>query len=814
LQYFIDVILPIPIQKTFTYTVTEEEANFLQRGMRVAVSFGKTKMYTGLVFNIHQTAPTLYEAKDIHQILDEEPLVNEKQLQHWQWISNYYMCSLGDVYRAALPSAFLLESETIITKNEVEIDESILLDDEFLVYEALQHQSQLTIHQVVAILGKKKVMPIVNALLQKSAISVQEEIYEQYKPKLIKYVRLHGNYATDASLETLLETLSRAKKQREAVLSFFQLSANKKPIKAKDLEAQANVSSTILKSLVDKDVFEFYHIQIDRIGFKGDTNDLKQLNKFQEVALNEVKKSFTEKDVTLLHGITSSGKTEVYTKLIQDILDAGKQVLFLLPEIALTTQIITRLQVYFGNQTSVFHSKYSMNERVEVWKNVLENKSKAGIILGARSSIFLPFSNLGLIVVDEEHETSYKQFEPSPRYNARDAAIVLAKIHKAKILLGSATPSLESYFNAAQNKYGFVALNRRHGNVQLPKIELIDVKEKQRKKEMKGYFSDRMLLLIQEALDAKEQVILFQNRRGYSPVVECKTCGVSPECPNCDVTLTYHKFKHELRCHYCNYQRAMPNSCGACGSNTLDTKGFGTEQIEMELKGLFPDFKIGRMDLDTTRGKHGYQKIIGAFETKKIDVLVGTQMLSKGLDFENVSLVGILNADTMLNFPDFRAHERAYQMMVQVSGRAGRSKKQGNVAIQTYNPNHQILQQVSTTNYTEMYKEQLQERWQYKYPPYYRLIKITLKHRDYNKVDKGIDWLARALQQSFGELVLGPTAPAVSRIRNQYIKNLVIKIPPKQSLANTKNQITKIRNTFEAVKDFRPIRFIIDVDAY
>jgi len=814
LSYFIDVVLPIPIQKTFTYSVTEEEASFLQKGMRVAVSFGKTKMYTGLVFNIHQIAPMLYEAKEIHQILDEVPLVNEKQLNHWKWIADYYMCSLGDVYRAALPSAFLLESETIITKNKQEIDPLKLLDDEFLIYEALQHQSQLTIHQVAAILGKKKVMPTVNGLLEKSAISVQEEIYEQYKPKLIKYVRLHANYATDTSLETLLESLSRAKKQREAVLSFFQLSANKKPIKAKDLEEQANVSATIIKSLVDKNIFEFYQIQIDRISFKGTTNDLKKLNKFQEFALKEIKETFTTKDVTLLHGITSSGKTEVYAKLIQEVLDAGKQVLFLLPEIALTTQIITRLQVYFGNQISVFHSKYSMNERVEVWRNVLENKSKAGILLGARSALFLPFSNLGLIVVDEEHETSYKQFEPSPRYNARDAAIVLAKLHAAKILLGSATPSLESYFNTAQNKYGLVALNRRHGDVQLPKIELIDVKEKQRKKEMKGHFSDRMLFLIQEALDAKEQVILFQNRRGYSPVVECKTCGVSPECPNCDVTLTFHKFKQELRCHYCNYQRAMPNSCGACGSNTLNTKGFGTEQIEMELKVLFPDFKIGRMDLDTTRGKHGYQKIITAFESKEIDILVGTQMLSKGLDFENVSLVGILNADTMLNFPDFRAHERAYQMMVQVSGRAGRSKKQGNVAIQTYNPNHQILQQVSTTRYAEMYKEQLQERWQYKYPPYYRLIKITLKHRDYSKVDKGIDWLAKALQQSFGEFVLGPTAPAVSRIRNQYIKNLVIKIPPKQSLVNTKNQITKIRNTFEAVSDFRPIRFVIDVDAY
>ena len=812
--YFIDVILPIPIQKTFTYSINEEEYNFLKEGMRVAVSFGKSKIFTALVYKIHNNEPTLYEAKEIHQILDEFPIVNKIQLKHWQWIGEYYMCALGDVYRASLPSAFLLESETIIYKNESFTYESVLIDDEFLIFEALQHQSQLTIHQIVDILDRKKVMPIVNSLLKKSAIYIKEEIYETYKPKLVKYVKLHSDYNADDSLNTLLEELSRAKKQREAILTYFQLATSKKPIKAKELETKSNVSSAILNSLVDKNILEFYHLKIDRIQFKGDINALKTLNEFQEKALSEIKDAFLQKDVTLLHGITSSGKTEVYTKLIQEVLDKGQQVLFLLPEIALTTQIITRLQAYFGKQISVFHSKYSMNERVEVWNNVLENKSKAQIILGARSSLFLPFSNLGLIVVDEEHETSYKQFEPNPRYNARDAAIVLAKMHQAKILLGSATPSLESYFNAQQNKYVFVELNRRFGNVQLPKIELIDIKEKHRKKEMKGHFSDRLLVLIQEALDEKEQVILFQNRRGFSPIVECKACGVSPQCPNCDVSLTYHKYKNELRCHYCNYQRAMPNNCSACGSNTLDTKGFGTEQIELELKELFPDYSIGRMDLDTTRGKFGYQKIIGAFEAREIDILVGTQMLSKGLDFDNVSLVGILNADTMLNFPDFRAHERAYQLMVQVSGRAGRSKKQGNVAIQTYNPYHQILQQVSTTDYQAMFKEQLQERWQFKYPPYYRLIKITLKHRDFTKVDSGINWLFKALYNSFGEHVLGPTAPAVARIRNQYIKNVVIKIPPKQSLVNTKNQIQKIKNTFEAVKEFRPIRFIIDVDAY
>lgn len=812
--HFIDVILPIPIQKTFTYSVTQFEYEFLKKGMRVAVSFGKTKMYTGLVFNLHQIPPETYDAKEILQILDNKPIVTEHQLKHWEWISTYYMCGLGDVYRAALPSAFLLESETIIFKNESFDNKYILNDEEFLIYEALQRQSQLTIHQVVDILGKKKVLPIINELIQKSAVYIKEEIYEQYKPKLIKYVRLSNNYNSENSLELLMNELSRATKQREVIMTFFQLSASKKPIKVKDLEKVSGASSSIIKALEAKEVLEFYFIKTDRISYKGETSALKKLNNYQKQALKEIKISFTTKDVILLHGITSSGKTEVYTKLIQETLDSGKQALFLLPEIALTTQIISRLQNYFGNQISVFHSKYSMNERVEVWNNVLENKPKAQIILGARSSIFLPFNNLGLVVVDEEHETSYKQFEPSPRYNARDAAIVLSHLHQGKILLGSATPSLETYFNASENKYGLVELNRRFGDVKLPKIELIDIKEKQRKREMTGHFSDTLLKQIQEELEENKQIILFQNRRGFSPIVECSTCGVSPQCPNCDVSLTFHKFKHELKCHYCNYLRAMPNSCGACGSNNLSTKGFGTEQIELELKKIFPDYSIGRMDLDTTRGKYGYQKIIGAFEAKEIDILVGTQMLSKGLDFENVSLVGILNADMMLNFPDFRAHERAFQLMVQVSGRAGRSKKQGKVMIQTYNPYHQILQQVSITDYTTMYKEQMQDRWQYHYPPYYRLIKITLKHKDYQKTETGVNWLVRALQNVFGENVLGPSSPAVSRIRNQYIKNVMIKIPPKQSIVKTKHEIIKVKNSFQSISDFRPIRFIIDVDAY
>lgn len=781
--------------------------------MRVAVEFGKRKMYTALVYEIHQNPPIGYEAKEIHQILDETPIVNETQLQHWQWISEYYMCTLGDVYRAALPSAFLLESETAILKNLNFTDESILSNEEFLIFEALQHHSELNVNQVISILEKKTVFPILKSMLDKEAIVLKERIYEQYKPKLVKYVRINKKYTAN-KLEELLQQLNRAKKQREAVLSYFQLDALKKPIKVKDLQDASDTSAAVIKSLVDKDVFEIYFIKTDRINYTGDTEDFKTLNPYQTEALEHLNSEFKTKQVTLLHGVTSSGKTEIYVELIKNQLEANKQVLYLLPEIALTTQLITRLQDYFGKQVSVFHSKYSMNERVEVWNNVLENKSKAQIILGARSSLFLPFSNLGLIIVDEEHETSYKQFDPAPRYHARDAAIVLARMHEAKVLLGSATPSIESYQNAKDGKYGLVELTRRHGNVLMPEIELVDIKEKHRKKRMNGHFSDRLLNLIEEALEEKEQIILFQNRRGFSPIVECETCGVAPQCPNCDVSLTYHKFKNELRCHYCGFHQAMLNSCGACGSEKLNNKGFGTEQIEDELNTLFPDATIGRMDLDTTRGKYGYQKIIGQFQAHEIDILVGTQMLSKGLDFSNVSLVGVLNADNMLNFPDFRAHERSFQMLVQVSGRAGRAKKRGKVAIQTFNPYHQILQQVSTNDYATMFKEQLDERWQFHYPPYYRIIKITLKHRDFIKLDTASNWLGKSLKNSFGDLVLGPTVPPVSRIRNEYIRTLIIKIAPKQSLVATKERMHKIKHTFQAVKDFRPVKFNIDVDNY
>ena len=817
MAYYINVILPIPIDKEFTYKVNKDEAAFLQRGMRIAVQFGKSKIYSALVSKIHSTPPEVYEAKDIEHILDEEPIVTENQLKIWVWIAQYYMCSIGEVMRAALPGAFLLESETIIKRNDSdEFDEDNLKDDEFLIFEALQHQSLLRIQEVVDIVGKKTVLPLINRLIEKNVITVEEEIYEQYKPKLVRYVRIHNRYQDEEALRDLIDEMSRAPKQREILMQLFMLQAkSSKPIAVQDFIKEYNASSSIIKALIDKEIIEEFYIQKDRIEYKGkEDKELKSLNPFQEKAFREIKGHFEQNKVTLLHGVTSSGKTEIYVRLIEEVLEKGKQVLYLLPEIALTTQLITRLQAYFGNQLSVYHSKYSVNERVEVWNNVKNHKEKASVVIGARSAIFLPFVDLDLIIVDEEHENTFKQYDPAPRYHARDTAIILSQLFDANILLGSATPSVESYYNSQQEKYGLVELTRRYGNVLMPDIALVDIKEKHRKKEMTGHFSDTLLDAIKEALKEEEQIILFQNRRGYSPVVECNTCGHSPQCPNCDVSLTYHEYKNQLRCHYCGHHIAMLIKCLACGSTDLSTKGFGTEQIEKELKALLPDYSIGRMDQDTTRGKHGYEKIIESFEQHKLDILIGTQMLAKGLDFRNVSLVGIMNADSLLNFPDFRAHERSFQLLQQVSGRSGRTNKRGKVLIQTYNPYHQILQQVTTYDYMGMYRDQLEERRQYKYPPFYRLIKLTARHKDYNRVVEATDWIAKSLRNSLKDNVLGPEFPPIARIRNQYNRNILIKIPQGQSLQKTKELIKRVEVTFSSIKEFSGVRLIIDVDFY
>ena len=815
-MHFIETILPLSLPKTFTYSVSEAEYHYIKIGMRVAVPFGKNKIYTALVVDIHQIPPTLYEAKEIHQILDEKPIVNEFQIKHWKWISTYYMCTIGDVFRCAMPSGFILESETIISqKKETELVEAELSDDEFLIYEALQHQSSLKVQDVMAILNKKNIFPIIQKLLNKNVLSLQEEMIEEYKPKLIRYIRIHNDYSSAESLKSLVDSL-KGSKQKEVVMHYFQLNATqKKPISVKQLSEVSQVSTTIIKTLVDKTIFEEFYIQEDRVNFENNKKENNLiLSEAQQKAYKKITESFTAKEVTLLHGVTSSGKTEIYTKLIEDYVAQGNQVLYLLPEIALTTQLVSRLTAHFGNQVAVFHSKYSNNERVEVWNQVLENSDKAQIVIGARSSLFLPFSNLGLIIVDEEHEQTFKQQDPAPRYHARDAAIVLAQSQKAKVLLGSATPSIETYFNAQSGKYGLIAVKERYGKAPLPEVALVDLKENYFKKRMKGHFSLTLIEAISEALSLGEQVILFQNRRGFSPIIECMTCGHVPQCTSCNVSLTYHKFKNQLRCHYCGYSIAKPTNCHACASIDISTKGFGTEQIELELAGLFPTKNVKRMDQDTTRGKYSFEKLIDSFKNREIDILVGTQMLAKGLDFDNVSLVGIMNADTMLYHPDFRAFERSFQMMTQVAGRAGRSDKRGKVIIQTYNVNHSIIQQVTFNNYDVMYKEQLYERQIYKYPPYFRLIKITLKHKDFDKLKEGSMWLYQVMQQNLGIPVLGPEEPGINRIRNEYIRTILIKIPQVSSIINTKKTIQKILNSFEVISQYRTIKVSINVDFY
>jgi primosomal protein N' (replication factor Y) len=815
MAYFIDVIVPLPLKNTFTYALTTEEFANIAEGMRVAVPFGKTKVYTGVVLSKHTTPPLKYEAKPIEEILDSNPTVTPKQLKFWVWMASYYMCSLGEVLKASLPSAFLLESETVVELNKAaNIDFSELDDNEFLIVEALQNQSLLRIQEIMQILDKQRVLPILNRLVDKQAVIINQEIYEQYKPKVVSYVRLNTIYKQDDKLHDLLDELSRAPKQREVIFKLFETSASEKKLQASDLAKLCNTSSSVIKSLVDKGILESYQIQEDRVQFEGEST-LKDItfNAHQLKAYNSIQQSFETNSVCLLHGVTSSGKTEIYINLIKDVLAKGEQVLYLVPEIALTTQLITRLQSYFGEEVLIYHSKYSVNERVEVYNHV-KNKSKGKIIIGARSSIFLPFQELGLIIVDEEHESTFKQYDPAPRYNARDAAVVLANLFKTRVLLGSATPSIESYYNAKHQKYGFVSLNKRFGDVLPPEIELVNIKEKYKRKEMNGHFSDRLAEEILNTLKQGEQVILFQNRRGYSPYLECLTCGESPQCPNCDVSLTYHSYKNQLRCHYCGYHIAMQLECMKCGSADLTTKGLGTEQVETELKALYPDHNIGRMDLDTTRGKHGYEKIITAFENKEIDILVGTQMLSKGLDFRNVGLVGVMNADSLLNFPDFRAHERSFQMLQQVAGRAGRTKKRGRVLIQTYNPFHQILQQVSTNDYVGMYKDQIEERHQYKYPPLCRLIRFTFRNKDFNKVNEASLWFAKSMANTFKEHVLGPEFPPVSRIRNEYYKNVILKIPKQQSLSKTKEVIDKILKSYTAIGQYRGVRCVINVDPY
>lgn len=811
---FAEVVLPVPIAKNYTYRVPFDRAGDVAIGKRVVVQFGKSKIYTGVILAISEKAPEKYEAKYLMDVLDDEPLIIPQQLTFWDWISNYYLCYPGEVMNAALPAALKLASETKISLNtDFDFDKSDLNDKEFLIVDALEIQPEMTISEVGKLLGQKTVMPILKLLFNKNIIHIAEEVQERYKPRKRSFYSLNPVYRQPEQLKELFEMLEkRAPKQLDAVLTLLQLIKQKEQVTKAELEAAGQVSASALKALVEKEVFLLEERIISRFANEGEAAESTFiLNEFQEKAYQEINQHFEQKDVVLLHGVTSSGKTQIYVRLIEGMIASGKQVLFLLPEIALTTHIIERLRQYFGSQIGVYHSRFNDNERVEVWNKVLSGEYK--VVLGARSSVFLPFKNLGLIVVDEEHESSYKQFDPAPRYHARDAAIYLSTLYKAKVLLGSATPSLESYYNAQQHKYGLVELNHRFGEAVLPEIQVISIPEETKNKTMQSHFSNQLMENIQSALEKKEQAILFQNRRGYVPLVICKICGFSPKCINCDVSLTMHKSTGKLHCHYCGYREDVYAICPACGSTHLEQKGYGTEKVEDELAILLPDARIARMDLDTTRSKMSFQNILSDLEDKKTDILVGTQMVAKGLDFSDVTVIGIVNADSLLKFPDFRANERSFQMLAQVSGRAGRRGKKGKVVIQTYDPHHRIINQVIRNDYAEMYQMEMNERQQFKYPPFYRVVRLDVKHKNAEVLFHQAEYLGNALKKQFGDRVLGPEFPLINRIRNYYIKTIIIKIEKEgTSMVRVKNILKEAILQFQTEKISKGSLIRVDVD--
>ncbi|WP_454802220.1 replication restart helicase PriA [Mucilaginibacter phyllosphaerae] len=814
---FVEVILPLAISRNYTYRVPFEMNDAIATGKRVVVQFGKSKLYTAVVANITELAPEKYEAKYLIDILDDRPVVTQRQLQFWHWLAEYYMCNEGEVMNAALPSALKLASETKVMLNkDFEYDKASLNDKEYLITEALDIQPELTISDIAKLLGQKTVMPILKSLFEKNIVTISEEVSERYKPRKRTYLTLNPAYHNQEALKELFNILEkRAPKQADAVLAFIKLSRQRKAVAKNELIEESGSGESSIKSLIEKEVFIAEERTVSRLGYTEDEDQLSNfiLSPAQEIALAQAQEQFLEKDVVLLHGVTSSGKTQIYIKLIEEMMATGRQVLYLLPEIALTTHIIERLRVYFGGTIGVYHSRFNDNERVEVWQKVLNNEYK--VILGARSSVFLPFNDLGLIIVDEEHETSYKQYDPAPRYNARDAAIYLANMYKGKVLLGSATPSFETYYNARVKKYGLVELMERYGGVQLPLIEVVSISEETKRKTMQSHFSGVLMQDIQLALDNKEQVILFQNRRGYAPVLMCRVCAYTPKCINCDVSLTYHKHTHKLHCHYCGYKEDTPSICPACGSTHLEYKGFGTEKVEDELSVLMPNVRLARMDLDTTRSRNSLQTILNNLEEKKIDVLIGTQMVAKGLDFADVTVIGIINADSLLKYPDYRANERSYQMLAQVSGRAGRRGKQGKVVIQTYDPNHRVIKQVIENDYSDLYFTEMEERKNFKYPPYYRIISLDIKHKTPEVLYNQAEYLANELRKHFGDRVIGPEAPLINRIRNYYIKSIMLKFERDTiSIVKAKAIIRDVITQFQTTQLSKGSIVQPDVDPY
>lgn len=808
---FVEVVLPLSLAKNYLYRVPFDLNEQVEVGKRVVVQFGKNKIYTALIKSISNAAPELYQAKYIIDVVDEHAVITGTQLQLWDWMTGYYLCNEGDVMAAALPAGLKLASETIIVLREDGLQEEVLTAKENILIGALNHQKRLTIADVSELLGQKTVYPIINSLLEKGLVYIAEEVVEKYRPLLKSFVSLNVFYQEEENLKQLFAILERAPKQLNALLTFIKLSRQQQVVPKSRLLEESGCGQAAFKTLLDKEIFTVEKRPVSRLQENDDDFVLNfELSAAQQLALKQTEAAFEQKDVVLLHGITASGKTQIYIKLIEKAIADGGQVLFLLPEIALTTQIVQRIQRYFGDAIGVYHSKFNNNERVEIWNKVLNGKYR--VVLGARSAVFLPFKALKLIVVDEEHESSYKQQEPSPRYQARDVAVYLGHLHKAKVVLGSATPAIESYYNAVNQKYGLVTLNERFGGVELPIHDVVSIAEETKKKKMVSYFSLKLIDEISLALEQKEQVILFQNRRGYATILICATCGYAPKCVNCDVSLTYHKTSGKLHCHYCGYHQSSINICPACGSVHIEQKGFGTERVEEELALVFPEAKIARLDVDSTRTRNGLQQIIADFQEKKTDILIGTQMVAKGLDFDNVTLIGVINADTLLNYPDFRAFERSYQLLAQVAGRAGRRDKQGKVIIQAYDDSHRIIRQVMENQYLEMYRDELAERRQFHYPPFTRLIFINVKHKDQDLLNLAAQRFATALRARLGHRVLGPEQPMVARIRNYYLKQVIIKSDKDTSIQKVKSILKEVIVQFQTEKDFRAVNIQVDVD--
>ena len=817
---FAEIIVPLPLYGTYTYRIPPEIQGAVQVGSRVLVQFGKKKFYTGLISSLHNETPT-YEVKDIVSVLDPKPLVKYPQLKLWNWISEYYLCSVGEVYKAAVPTGLKPESETMISLNEeFGTPEGVKLTErQAMVVMLLEEKKRLRISDIEKELKIKNVTQIAGSMLDMGIIHIDEKIVERYHAKSETYIELNIERGDQEGLKEFFDKTHRSQYQEKALICWLDLSGwmqSNRPlldVTRKQLLDLSGISAGILRSMIEKGIFRQEKRSINR--FNGNDSvkrqDLATLSPQQQRACQEITEQLRSRQSVLLHGVTGSGKTEVYTHLIDHVLKTGNQVLYLVPEISLTTQLTDRLRKVFGDRLLVYHSKFSDSERVDIWKRLLESNEPM-VVLGVRSSVFLPFGRLGLVIVDEEHESSYKQYDPAPRYNARDTAMVLASMHGAKVVLGSATPSIETYYKATNGKYGLVTLSERYEGAVLPEVEIIDMREQRKKKQNIGTLSSPLIKEMREALSDNKQVILFQNRRGFAPVVVCQQCGWTPKCENCDVSQIYHKYNNMLKCHYCGYTRALPTVCPACGLNGIEVYGYGTERIAEEVGKNFPEARISRMDLDTTRNKDAYQDIIEDFAAHRTDILVGTQMVSKGLDFGEVRMAGVINADTLLNFPDFRSNERAYNMLEQVAGRAGRRKEKGKVLIQTTNPKENVLEYVKAHDYSNYYQSEIAERERYAYPPFTKIINIYLRNKDGNMVDRAAVIYAKKLREVFGTRVLGPEKPFVGRIALWYIQSIMLKIEAGASMSKVKQILRQIYEQAAAWSEFKSTQIYYDVD--